>query len=255
MSHFTVLVIGPDPEDQLQPYHEYECTGIKDEYVVFVENEDYEKDELTGKRGHWTNPNAKWDWYVLGGRWAGYFTLKPGRFGTQGHHRAKDFAKITGQVVEEIPKIKVDQCVKGDIDIDRMRLEVKVDALAQYQKFIDDLKGEPLPPKWSEFRDRYKNVEQARTEYNQIPGVRNLRRYWDIDHFIKTEDEFVNAAVDSVLVPFAVVKDSKWYERGQMGWFGMAVNEKDKEVWCREFSKLFNSLSDDTILSLYDCHI
>lgn len=27
MSHFTVLVIGDDPELQLAPYHEYECTS------------------------------------------------------------------------------------------------------------------------------------------------------------------------------------------------------------------------------------
>lgn len=25
------------------------------------------------------NPNAKWDWWVIGGRWAGYFTTKEGR--------------------------------------------------------------------------------------------------------------------------------------------------------------------------------
>jgi hypothetical protein len=26
MSHFTVLVIGDNPEEQLAPYHEFECT-------------------------------------------------------------------------------------------------------------------------------------------------------------------------------------------------------------------------------------
>jgi len=37
MSHFTVLVIGDDYEKDLAPYHEYECTGIADEYVVYVD--------------------------------------------------------------------------------------------------------------------------------------------------------------------------------------------------------------------------
>ena len=37
MSHFAVLVIGDDIEKQLQPYHEYECTGINDEYVIDVD--------------------------------------------------------------------------------------------------------------------------------------------------------------------------------------------------------------------------
>ena len=37
MSHFVVLVVGPDPEAQLQPYHEFECTGTIDQYVQSVD--------------------------------------------------------------------------------------------------------------------------------------------------------------------------------------------------------------------------
>ena len=37
MSHFSVLVIGDDPEKQLAPYHEFECTGVADEYVQDVD--------------------------------------------------------------------------------------------------------------------------------------------------------------------------------------------------------------------------
>ena len=29
MSHFTVMVIGPDIADQLQPFHEFEVRGSK----------------------------------------------------------------------------------------------------------------------------------------------------------------------------------------------------------------------------------
>jgi len=35
------------------------------------------RDEKTGKYGYWENPNAKWDWYQLGGRWNGFFKMKP----------------------------------------------------------------------------------------------------------------------------------------------------------------------------------
>src|ERR1700694_4103533 len=37
MSHFTVLVIGEDPEVQLAPFHEFECTGTNDEYVQDID--------------------------------------------------------------------------------------------------------------------------------------------------------------------------------------------------------------------------
>ena len=52
MSHFTVLVIGKNIEDQLQPFHEFECTGENDQYVVEVDEteearETYEKSHQT----------------------------------------------------------------------------------------------------------------------------------------------------------------------------------------------------------------
>jgi hypothetical protein len=39
MSHFAVLVAADNTaqlKERLQPFHEYECTGIKDQHVVFV---------------------------------------------------------------------------------------------------------------------------------------------------------------------------------------------------------------------------
>ena len=35
------------------------------------------RDPKTGRYGYWRNPNAKWDWYSTGGRWAGHFLIKP----------------------------------------------------------------------------------------------------------------------------------------------------------------------------------
>lgn len=37
MSHFAVMVIGPNVEQQLQPYHEFECTGTNDQYVQDID--------------------------------------------------------------------------------------------------------------------------------------------------------------------------------------------------------------------------
>lgn len=55
MSHFTCIVIGPDHEAQLQPYHEYECTGTDDQYVTDVDEteevrEEYESSTATMAR-------------------------------------------------------------------------------------------------------------------------------------------------------------------------------------------------------------
>jgi hypothetical protein len=52
MSHFTVLVVGDNPEEQLAPYHEFECTGYDDEYIVDFDITDEVKASYEKKRKH-----------------------------------------------------------------------------------------------------------------------------------------------------------------------------------------------------------
>lgn len=49
MSHFTCLVIGDNVDEQMAPYHEFECTGEDDQYVQDIDKTEkaraeYEKD-------------------------------------------------------------------------------------------------------------------------------------------------------------------------------------------------------------------
>jgi hypothetical protein len=57
------------------------------------------------------------------------------------------------------------------------------------------------------------------------------------------------------LKTFAIIKDGKWYERGKMGWWGIVRNEKDQKDWEEEFKIHLKNLPDDTLISIYDCHI
>jgi len=45
MSHFPVLVIGEEPVKLLQPYHEFECTGMDDEYVQDIDETEEKREE------------------------------------------------------------------------------------------------------------------------------------------------------------------------------------------------------------------
>ena len=45
---------------------------------------------------------------------------------------------------------------------------------------------------------------------------------------------------------FAVIKDGKWYERGEMGWWGVVSDEKNKDEWRAQFANLIDSLPDKT---------
>jgi len=282
MSHFTVLVVGENPEEQLQPFHEFECTGESDQYVQEIDQteearesyessekdkpfadyiEDYygrkkvfkESDIDLGEKHKYgytlcavdgtviktvdrTNPNKKWDWYVLGGRWSGHLLLKDGS--------------------------KSDQAKKGDVDFEGMRNAEEKEAVENYDFVKSKIEGLPVPESWESVRERIKEIDLARSFYHDQPMVKRFKERdisdrvgWsaDIDKYLRTREEHALSARNSAVSTFALVKESKWYEKGEMGWFAFVSNEKSD--WNEEFSKLMDSISDDTLLSVYDCHI
>ena len=284
MSHFTVLVIGSNPEEQLAPFQE--TSDANSEYVEFEDKEDEwleeyntgkvkkikmpdgsyllpwdekfrivpgtfgigncthkvpdglkeeeipfkasyknfeefvkewhgmdERDEEEGTYGYRNNPNSKWDWYQIGGRWSGVFKLKLGRKGTMGEKSGSDN--------EEIPKDRVDQALKGDIDWDGMKTEQ-----------LDDLE---------------KNWNAA-----QILDETEKEWRYKITKGMTKEQYFANNIGFSV---FAVLKDGKWYEKGKMGCFACVSNEKDSGEWHRQIQNMIDELSDDTLMTFCDCHV
>ena len=67
-----------------------------------------------GCYGYTSNPNSHWDYYQMGGRWAGLLILKPGCIGDQGE-------RSWGNENEPpLPYNHVSQAKKGDVDWDVM---------------------------------------------------------------------------------------------------------------------------------------
>ena len=352
MSHFVAVVIGDNPEAQLAPYHEFECTGRDDQYVQDVDiTEEARKEFSTHKKtrlklpdgtltdffddnGNWkpeysrdtetgrekaipegceevegpaaevmsfaefvkdwygvkavrpgeaidktnthkygymlldadgnvtkvvdrTNPNSKWDYYTVGGRWMGYFKLKEGAGGALGRPGVFDNVADAGTA---------DVLRKGDIDWEGMRRDAGAEAGARYdevRKTAGDLEG--FKP-WSEFYAKVEtgtlDIETARKEFHAQPQMqrldanRDLHFFFDkLENYLVPRETFVAAAERRAGVPFAIVKDSKWYERGSMGWWGMVSNEEDMDTWVTKFWELIDGLPDDTIITVVDCHI
>ena len=86
--------------------------------------------------------------------------------------------------------------------------------------------------------------------------------------FIKTKSgEFVNEAMFGEIdftddksdcfslknPPYCVVIDGKWYEKGQMGWWGISTG--DKENWDEEFAELIANIPADSEVYNIDFHI
>ena len=56
-------------------------------------------------------------------------------------------------------------------------------------------------------------------------------------------------------VPFCVIIDGVWYERGKMGWWAFVSDEKEKGDWNEEFMTLVKTLPEKSLVANYDFHI
>lgn len=348
MSHFTVLVIGDDIEAQLQPFHEFECTGTSDQYVQDIDETEEKREELktetravvrlasgelvsayddrwyrpalpgdeySGGRfgmvrelpagvvefeapfesveawadyhGHKlvkagetpdingehkygyvlldeaggiakavrrTNPNRKWDWWQLGGRWSGFFHLKPGAIGTVGRRGLMGSCSNTGAGF-------ADQARKGDIDFEAKRAKHGADAAALWDK-AHALTGGQSWESWESVRTRMSNIDEARNFYHSQPAIKALKEGdrdafgWELDDSLSgPRDAFIAAARDQAITTWAVLHRGEWSEKGCMGWFGMSSGDMRQSEWNRLFNELVDGLPDDTLLSVVDCHI
>ena len=80
---------GEDPLTCALEYYGYENRVVSDESEI-DRDDDHKygyvvmKDGQVIKAVRRTNPNAKWDWYCVGGRWTGFLRLKDGAKGELG---------------------------------------------------------------------------------------------------------------------------------------------------------------------------
>jgi hypothetical protein len=239
----------------------------------------YEKNNK-GQYGYWENPNAKWDWYQLGDRWCGFFKLKEnsesGKIGDPSL-LMKNFEK---------KKNTADQAFKKDIDFKAMYKESELKAEDRY-KMVENLFSKYLNCKipkikisWETLLNdkKYKgwSIDRKRKFYHNQSALKKFRELNKIlnkskEKFNKNQKDFIiwgdlsdyqtdlkiyiQKQKEKAIVTFAIIKDRKWYEKGEMGWWNTVSNEKDENKWNKEFNKLLDSINDETLLSIYDCHI
>lgn len=248
MSHFTVLVIGDDWEEQLAPYDENRAVApyreevsesdiqrMKDYYEEKGEPIDSEEKlfdnwpkwsgrELYHENGNYFdhstyNPDSRWDWYVMGGRWAGFFTLKEehagkGQLGGEGVFGYRD-----GIVDNDR---RVDQALKGEIDWKSMAAEAKEKAEAAWEASEDANEA-------GRYFGYGREKEDTKESY--------LRRM-------------------SKPSTSAIVRDGIWYERGMVGSFATIIDPKmSHDEWEDKWQAILDDVADSTLLTLVDCHI
>ena len=163
-----------------------------------------------------------------------------------------------------------DAALKADIDFARMRSEAEAKAAQKFDAVRSIIEPHLPLTSWSTIREKYwpehgeaelpGGIEAAREAYHAQPAVKALRevekfRFEDAEDYTGDRNEFIRRAGTASFMTFAVIKDGQWYERGEMGWWGVVLNEKHGNEWVDEFVKLIEGLPEDTLLSVYDCHI
>ena len=206
-----------------------------------------------GRYGYSSNPNAKWDWYQIGGRWSGYFKALPGVIGKVGE---------SGVFGNKARPGMYDQLRRGDIDFDGMRADAAAEANKHYDAYEAAVAGLKVPKCWTEFRTAYENTDDAREAYNTTPYITALRAASILPWFEDPvafygigREKFVERASNSTFVPFAVLKDGEWFAKGEMGWFGISSDDVDPETWSDRVWELLRDLPEDTLITAVDCHI
>lgn len=215
-----------------------------------------ERDPEKGRYGYWENPNKKWDGYQVGGRWSGLLKLKPGAHGLIGAPGLMGSRHADGAD-------RADQARKRDIDFAGMRADAEAKARERWEH-CRSIVGAERWESWEHVRTvlHKGDIEAARTYYHAQPAVVKLKaadrdRYgWDLDDKLAWSlDNYIQNARDAACVTFAMLHEGKWYERGRMGWWAVVTDEKPDGEWEREFSKLLDSLPEDALLTVVDCHI
>lgn len=281
MSHFSVMVIGDDIEEQLQPFHEFECTDTDDKYVqdVDVTAELLEQiaggeslDDVIGYHGfedrivsdeaeidksdqhkygyavvtdgqlvkavNRTNPNRKWDWWQEGGRWS-------------------DMLKLHGGLA-------ADRALKGEIDIVRMRSDAAGKAAAEWDAAAERCRSAGAEPasweSWGSVRGRINDIDEAWTFYRSQPSLIASKdpsgsSFKNYDSLLAGRDNYITAASNGAISVYAVLKDGQWFAQGEMGWFGCSDDKLTADRWAEKVNELFDSLPDDTLITIVDCHI
>lgn len=297
MSHFTTLVIGDDVEEQLAPFDEnldvpeYEDPvdvnkelsdalnyfSATTEHLAGRTADDLTIDEKVDVLVKWSgdgwrvvdgeikrmttyNPNSKWDWYTIGGRWNGFFRLKGGEVGLPVVPHYSELSNPPDRAGF------TDQARKGQIDFARMREDARAGAEAAFDELVSNTDGIEPP------HELYRAVRQAtgdalqelRDELWQHPWMQAASRSSSIfgnpyeDFRIGADgprENYVEARVAAVGATYAIVLNGEWISRGDMGWFGLSNDTVSEDDWYAKVREILDGLPDDALLTLVDCHI
>ena len=172
------------------------------------------------------NLDSKWDWFVVGGRWA--------ELGNNGILELDEvFQKEMVPFVQILPFFKLPNAFADSME-EFMKDNVQEETIIK--SFLKDENGNTLKD------DNGKGIAD---------------KYYTVDELMKL------VSVDKNPVQHFLFKDEGWIEAGEMGWFGMSsldtLDDEEKERVVQEnellVSNILKKYKDDYVGVVVDCHI
>lgn len=191
---------------------------------------DYELDEEMNDYGYWENPNAKWDWWQVGGRWRDQLLVKGENY-VKGDRSLLDYSEdkkapdgytwASGGIIK-------------DIDFDKM-LEVN-DGYNKAIRFWELV------------------VEEQPLKDGEEKPFNIYRKEYFIDQY-RTKENY--ALHESTFMTYALLVDGQWISKGKMGWFGCDDSTKEKkDAYLEKFKEIMSAEENqDKLFVVVDCHI
>lgn len=182
------------------------------------------------------NPNSKWDWYSIGGRWRNVLLTKIDNEDVISEESLEDLLNGDNNLKKESPEGYkwVDGARIKDIDFKKaMKFKNTYNNAIRFWELIVEektLKDEEEKPFTMYEKEYY------------------MERYGTKENFAKME---------SIFTTWALLDETGWHEKGKMGWWAMNDSTKDSELlFLEKFTETLNKPENQNkYLIIVDCHI
>lgn len=238
--------------------------NLQEDFMRFAIEYGYvETPNQPGKVSYFHNPNAKWDWFQIGGRYSGKLISKAGERGTVSllmndfNYKSKecDISQFKDIDFEAMRKSNVDKRLNWIQDAMK---SVKEKSFARFEDNwheycrLRDLIRKTCKDKNISFREY---LENNPTELTVIM-FRAIEDYSQVDYqydFSSTGSLQTWAESAPALSAWGFIKDGKWSEKAEMGWWGM--HSEIKNDWDSCFNHMLSTIKPDQWIAVVDCHI
>lgn len=219
-------------------------------------------DPTTGRIGHWTNGEAKWDWWEIGGRWTGFYPLQPGiapvcgetgPFGDKPEPGRGDIVRFSDLDLDGIATMTRERaetfhrewsawCAAPTNNFDSPRSRALRIGLCRVTEGPAEPGDDEIVIPWA----LHVPPSDPRAPWNDVCRVPDLDTFLAeyIDHF-------------NPVTTYAALDDDGWHAPGEMGWFGCSTDTPDeKGAFVKAFfGKFVKTAQPDDLLVIVDCHI